>query len=395
MCKKRLLGMFLAAMVFCAGVMGFTHVVGANAADGKNYGSMRDIPAANLLAEMTVGWNLGNTLDSHGSGAVNETQWGNPRTTKEMIDTISNKGINTIRIPVTLAENVGGAPDYTINQAWLSRIKEIVDYAFANNMYVILDAQHHDTNYWLKPIQNEAVIQKFTSLWTQIANCFKDYGDHLIFEGMNEVRTIGSANEWSGGTPEERAVINNLNEAFVRTVRNTGGNNAKRCLIISPYGNAATENAMADLRIPQNDNHIMVAIHAYTPYAFTFQPNTDWEKFTWDGSLKGDIDYVMELANRYFVSKGTPVILTEFGAVSKQITVNGATKQNTSEVIKWLKDYMSAANRYNIKCVWWDNGYYVETRNPSNEVFGIFNRYNLTWYQPEVADALIRNAKGQ
>jgi endoglucanase len=395
MWKKRVMGLITGLTLF-VGAMGTVYAFDANTAcSAHNYGRMRNISAAKLEAEMTVGWNLGNTFDAHGGGAEDETYWGNPRTTQAMIDTVRNKGFNTIRIPVTFAEHVGSAPNYTIDEAWISRVKEVVDYAFANDMYVILDT-HHDVNFWLKPIQSEAVIAEFTAIWKQVANYFKDYGDHLLFEGMNEVRTIGSENEWSGGTAEERAVINTLNSAFVRTVRKTGGNNKKRCLIISPYGHSASENAMADLKIPARDKHIMVAIHAYTPYAFTYQPNTSWEKFTWDGSLKSDIDYVMGLANKYFVSKGTPVIITEFGAVSKLIYSNdGTTKQNTSEVIKWLKDYMGAAKQYNIKCVWWDNGYYVEEKNPSNEVFGIFNRNNLTWYQPEVTDAIIRNAKGK
>ncbi|MFA9377806.1 MAG: glycoside hydrolase family 5 protein [Lachnotalea sp.] len=360
----------------------------------NKYRVMRDISAAELESEMTVGWNLGNTFDAYGGGANDETYWGNPRTTQAMIDAIKEKGFNTIRIPVTFAEHVGNGPDYTIDTNWISRVKEVVDYAFADDMYVILDT-HHDVNYWLKPTENKVVEAEFTAIWTQDADYFMDYGDHLLFEGMNEVRTIGSSAEWNGGTAEERVAINMLNSDFVSAVRATGGNNEKRCLIISPYGHAALENAIADLIIPSDDNHIMVAIHAYTPYAFTYHSGYDWEKYTWEGSLKSEIENVMKLANTYFVSKGIPVIITEFGAVSKQITnSDGTTIQNTSEVISWLNDYLYYANQYGIKCVWWDNGYYAE-QNPSGEVFGIFNRYNLTWYQQDVTDAIIGFANGE
>lgn len=396
MWKKRVV-VLVTGLTLLAGSVSTAFAADANTtrSTSNDHGMMRNISAAELEAEMTVGWNLGNTFDAHGGGANDETYWGNPKTTKAMIDEVKNQGFNTIRIPVTFAEHVGNAPDYTIDAAWMSRVKEVVDYAFADDMYVILDT-HHDVNFWLTPSGEEAVETEFIAIWTQIANYFKDYGDHLLFEGMNEVRTIGSSAEWNGGTKEERVVINTLNSDFVSAVRATGGNNEKRCLIISPYGHAAVESAMADLTVPSEDKHIMVAIHAYTPYAFTYHPGTDWEKYTWDGSLKSDIEYVMGLANTYFVSKGIPVIVTEFGAVSKQITnSDGSTKQNTSEVINWLNDYLYYANKYGIKCVWWDNGYYTEQANPSNEVFGIFNRNNLTWYQPDVADSIIRFANGE
>ena len=83
-----------------------------------------------IMDDIEAGWNLGNTLDSHGAGNSNaaETYWGNPKTTQEMIDAVVAKGFNLIRVPVTWAEHVGPAPEYTINPDWMNRVKEVVDW---------------------------------------------------------------------------------------------------------------------------------------------------------------------------------------------------------------------------------------------------------------------------
>ena len=370
--KNKILGMLMGLCMLATGSI-------VSAASG--HGTMRDITPAALAKEMTAGWNLGNSLDAYGAYSLNnETYWGNPKTTKAMIDAVKNQGFNTIRIPVSWAEHVGSAPNYTINAAWMNRVQEVVDYAMSANMYVLLDT-HHETS-WLKPQSStlDASKKQLTAIWTQIAERFKDYGDHLIFEGMNEPRIVGSSSEWTGGDADGRAAVNVLNEAFIDAVRKTGGNNAKRCLIICPYGNNGDPNGLSGFKIP-SDKNIMVAIHAYTPYGFTFRPegNPSWARTTWDGSAKSDIEYLMTNLNNTFVSKGITVIITEFGAVNKN---------NESEVVKWVKDYVGLATQYGIKCVWWDNNYHKN----DGESFGILDRNSCTWTRKSVADAVIKYA---
>lgn len=334
-----------------------------------------------LFSHMTVGWNLGNTFDAIGAGDTlnSETSWGNPKTTKEMIDAISKQGINTIRIPVTWAEHVGPAPDYAINEAWLDRVEEVVDYCLEDGMYVILDT-HHEPDYWLLLDEDklEDTKAELAAIWTQVAERFKDRDEHLLFEGMNEPRTKGSANEWSGGTGPERVAVNELNGVFIDAVRAVGGNNADRCLIICTYGNNVSTASLQNLKI-YDDPNIAVAVHMYTPYFFTYDPD-DGSVLEWDGSLRSDITGTARLLDSFLVKKGMPVIVTEFGAVNKE---------NTEQVVKWLGDFMGALNEYGIKCIWWDNGNYTS----AGEKFAIFDRRNLTWFSQEIADALVENAK--
>lgn len=376
--KKKILILFTVIIVIIAAVIGVLMIL------------FRKPTAKDVLAEMNVGWNLGNTFDAWGAPnpADDEIYWQNPRTTKEMIDAVRLQGFNTIRIPVTWSEHIGAGPDYVINSEWLERVAEVVDYAYEEGMFVILDT-HHEPDFWLIP-RNDGLDEteaELAAIWEQLSVRFAEYDYHLLFEGMNEPRVKGTPAEWSGGTEEEREAVNRLNKVFVDTVRATGGENATRCLIICPYGNSVTTKSITELDVPK-DKYIMVSAHMYTPYVFTYEPDSG-NVNEWNGTLKKDIKWAADLLNNNLIKNKVPVIVTEFGAVNKTyINADGIETQNTQEVIKWLADYMEIMNEYGIKCVWWDNGNYSEP----GEKFGIFDRKNCTWYSQEIADALVEYA---
>ncbi len=346
--------------------------------DEKNRpGEMRGLTPAELISEMNTGWNLGNSLDAtsaRGLGA--ETSWGNPATTKEMIDAVSGKGFNTIRIPVTWDGHVGAAPDYIVDSEWMDRVQEVVNYAIDDGMFVILDTHHEENWRILDDAHIDAVNAEHTALWRQIAERFRDYGDHLIFDGLNEPRVKGGANEWNGGTSEGRACLNLLNQSFVDTVRATGGNNEKRLLLITSFASSAVIQTIGSLKIPEDD-HLAVSIHAYTPYGFTYKVDADWALSEWDGSHNYEIDKVMNDLKRIFIDKGIPVMITEYGAQNKD--------GNDKDIAAWAAHYLGKAKSLGIVCVWWDNGCYTT----GNEQFAIFNRNDCTWYSEEVADAIM------
>lgn len=334
-----------------------------------------------LLSNIKIGWNLGNSLDVKGLGNTldTETFWGNPKTTQAMIDEVSGAGFNAIRIPITWGEHLGEAPDYKIDEAWFDRVQEVVDYAVNDDMYILINT-HHEEGLWLDvdPANEDKLTEELCAIWVQIAERFKDYDEKLIFEGMNEPRMVGSSKEWNGGTDEERVVINHMNQAFIDTVRATGGNNENRVLVICTYGNSANMNAIKALEIPE-DNNIAVALHMYTPYEFTFVPESGPNVEVWDGSNKASIVNTVKLIDEQLLKKDVPVIVDEFGAQNKE---------NNEEIIKWLDDYLGTMNKYGIKCFWWDNG----TKSLSGgEAFGIFNRNDVSWYQPDIKDALVKD----
>ena len=333
--------------------------------------------AAKIIANMTVGWNLGNTLDSQGSV---ETAWGNPMTTQEMIDAVAEAGFNTVRLPVTWYCRADG--EMTVKESWLARVKEVVDYCYNNDMYVILNT-HHETSWHIPSVAKaDEVEKKFVHLWQQIAEYFKDYDEHLIFEGMNEPRVVGSAAEWNGGTTEERQIVSRLNQAFVDTVRATGGNNTTRVLLITSYGANSSRIAMYAVKVP-NDPYVGVSIHAYTPYAFTFNTKNDYDLKVWDGSKNGDIDAVFRDINDIFIKKGIPVVLTEFGSENKANLPGG--EDNLAARCEWIDYYITKAKEYGVPCVHWDNN----VHSGSGELFGVLNRKTLEWYDPEYIEAMM------
>ncbi len=347
--------------------------------DSESFSGMRGLTAVELVAELKAGWNLGNTMDAKGG----ETAWGNPKTTHEMIDAIAAKGFNVIRIPTSWGQFTKGANgDYLIQTSWLERVAEIVDYALDNDMYVILNT-HHETS-WIIPTEAKMgdAEDKFICIWTQIATYFANYGDHLIFEGLNEPRVEGGPEEWNGGTKENREIINRLEADFVSVVRATGGNNEKRLLLVTSEAASVVDNALKDVVVP-DDEYVGLSLHAYTPYDFTFSHSGDYDN--WDGTHRSDISWAMKQCESYFIEKGIPVVMTEFGAVRKG---PDDVDNNDEEVVKWITDYVKFAKKRGIPCVLWDNG----ITNGSGERFGYFNRKNLTWDRESIVDAMIEMA---
>ena len=389
---KRVLGAVMAFSVFLGGCTntqntGNSEDTAEAAASGTtsqegsapvtDHGEMRDISARELVAEMKTGWNLGNTFDSLGG---KETSWGNPYTTHEMIDFVADSGFDVIRIPTTWHEHMDEAGN--IEQEWIDRVHEVVDYAFDNGMFVILNS-HHETS-WIIPETEklDSFLPRFETMWTQIAESFADYGDHLLFEGLNEPRVEGGKGEWSGGTKDGRAALNTLNKTFVDTVRATGGNNSARALLITTFAAAVADPTLKALEIP-DDPHIIVSLHAYTPYNYTYHSNSDWEVYSFDESVGEQVDAVFDTIDSYFTSKDIPVIITEYGAVSK--TVGDDFARNDAENEKWAAYYLNRAKQSGIPCVWWDNGAYYK----GDERFGIFDRRNLQWFVPGLVDSIM------
>ena len=335
--------------------------------------TMADVSPVDMVADMRVGWNLGNTLDATGgSGLSSETSWGNPKTTKEMIDAIVDAGFNVIRIPITWDGHFGEAPDYKIDEAWLNRVQEVVDYAFERDVYVIINCHHED---WHFPSDKnkEQASEILRALWTQIAERFRDYDEKLIFEGLNEPRKKGTPMEWTGGDYEGKQVVNHFAKVFVETVRATGGNNTIRNLMVTGYAASSNKETLKSLRWPK-DSHIIVSVHAYTPYEFSLNINgtAEWniEKNT------KDIDYLMQTIDEVFLQKGTPVIIGEFGALNKE---------NEDARAEWVAYYLTKAKEIGVPCVWWDNGSF----SGDGENFGLLNRRDLSIAYPKLLKAIM------
>lgn len=344
---------------------------------------MRDIPSTELVKEMKVGWNLGNTLDSTITNPKGtelpsdwETAWGQPVTTKAMIDSVAAQGFNVLRVPITWEGKFGEGPDYTIDPDWLARVNEIVDYGIDDDMFVIINVHHEE---WHMPTyENEATAQEIlTALWAQIADHFKDYNEKLIFEGLNEPRLKGTPMEWNGGNDEARDVINHWNAAFVETVRNSGGNNKLRHLMVTPYAASSMDKVLNDFAVPDDDK-VIVSIHAYLPYTFALADNaqatTEWSAD--NPADTNDIDMLMANLKDRYLDKGRAVIIGEMGT---------RNRMNTEARAQCAKYYSEAAHNAGIPICWWDNNAFVG----GGENFGLFDRKTFEWRYPDIISALM------
>jgi len=350
--------------------------------------SFNDISAMELVNNIRIGWNLGNTLDtadlhwlpSNATLSQLETAWGNPVTTKAMIDTVKNAGFNAIRIPVSWSKCVNS--NYVIRNDWMRRVKQVVDYAVSNDMYIILNTHHDEGIFKFVDSDMERSKRAFVKIWEQICETFKDYSEKLVFEGLNEPRTKGSPNEWNGGTAEERNNLNIYNQLFVDTVRASGGNNVMRILMIPVYAASALQQPMSALVIPNdpmnNENKIIVSIHAYEPYNFALNENSPVN--TWSRANRNDTLQITERIDRaynIFIQKGIPVIMGEFGALNKK---------NEEARAEWAEFYVSYAKSKGVKCFWWDDG---GNNNPPSG-FGLLIRRSNRFAFPLIIEALMK-----
>ncbi|MDQ0114479.1 cellulase family glycosylhydrolase, partial [Paenibacillus harenae] len=338
---------------------------------------MREITTMELVKEMGIGINLGNTFESTGDWINNtsvtnyETAWGSPIITEEMIKGYANEGFGVLRIPVSWSNMMG--EDYAINADYLTRVKEVVDWALDSGMYVILNI-HWDGGWFEKfPSEKEESMYKYTRIWTQLTDAFRDYDDHLMFESFNEegiwfdLWNYYSGQETKpGGKEEAYALLNEINQTFVDIVRGSGGNNERRHLLIGGYG-TDFEKTVDELYKMPNDpqNRCAVSVHYYNPPTFAIiDEDVSWgeARSEWGTDEDfADLNRLMNMVKTRFIDKGIPVIMGEFGV---------ATRNKTPEMIRfYLTSVASAAYSRGITPVLWDitNVFYNRNTNEMND----------------------------
>lgn len=314
------------------------------------------LSAMEIVSQMGLGWNLGNTFDATGGNQSNvysqEQSWGNPKVDAALIKKVKAAGFTTIRIPVTWYRQLSKDGTYTINPAFLARVKEVVDMAYAEGLFIILNVHHEE---WLNcktlDTDYEKIGVQLAAIWAQLAETFAGYDQHLIFEGMNEPRLKGTGDEWNG-TAAGIAAVNYLNQVFVNTVRSNGkGYNGERALMIPGYAASSSSSLMKAIEIPQwngmQAENIIISVHSYTPYDFCLSDEmVNFNRlFT---SHTTQIDMIFYSIKGMFLNEGIPVVIGETSATNKD---------NTTARENWAYYMGRRAASYGIPIVIWDNGH--------------------------------------
>ncbi|GLH96705.1 cellulase family glycosylhydrolase [Phytohabitans aurantiacus] len=321
-------------------------------------------PAGNAMAAvaaMQPGWNLGNSFDAVGA---DETAWGNPRVTEALLDNIRAQGFNSIRIPVTWSNHHGAAPSYTIDAAWLARVKEVVNWALADGFYVMINI-HHDSWQWINtmPTDRANVLNRYNALWTQLAAAFRDSPSKLVLESVNEPQFTGASDE-----AQSIGLLNELNTSFRNIVRQSGGGNASRLLVI-PTLHTSADAARVDPALSwftsTNDANLIATVHyyGYWPFSVNVAGGTRF-----DATVQSDLTGAFDRVYNAFVSRNIPVIVGEYGLLGFD-RHTGTIEQG--EKLKFFEFFGYYARSRQLTTMLWDNGQH-------------FGRTSFQWSDPEL-----------
>jgi aryl-phospho-beta-D-glucosidase BglC (GH1 family) len=325
--------------------------------------SQAQLPTAQKIAsQMKAGWNLGNTLEA----ICGETAWnGGALTTQALIDRVKASGFNTVRLPCALFCHSDTVTSI-IDPAWITRVKEVVDYCINDSLYVILNI-HWDKG-WLENRVNATnqaqVSQRQNAYWTQIANYFKNYDEHLLFASANEP----NVEDASG-----MSVLLSYHQIFINAVRATGGNNSSRTLIVQGPSTdiEKTYNLMNTLPTDQIANRLMVEVHYYSPFQFCLMnEDASWgKKFYYWGNGNhsttdvshnatwGEESFVEQWFGNMktkFVDKGVPVIIGEYGAWKRKLNPPSDQALHNASVEYYHKYIVNSALSKGIIPFCWD-----------------------------------------
>lgn len=294
--------------------------------------------AHDAVHNMGIGWNIGNTLEScnHGQDSLierttdcsvmaYETAWGEPQVTRELIHLFSEAGFKSIRVPVTWYPHLDA--DERIDEAWMQRVEEVVNYVLDEGMYCILNV-HHDAGdkntCWLvaDPERFDEVNRRFTALWDQIANRFNKYGERLIFEGWGEM--LDKYGAWN--SPKDTTAfdaLDRLAHSFVQTVRSTGGNNVQRNLVICTYSASVggyymhdgqlgySDAALERFHLPEDsvEDHLIASVHSYIPW------NWDQNHGQFTDACEKEIKQTFLKFDKFILGRNIPLVIGEYGAL--------------------------------------------------------------------------------
>ena len=359
--------------------------------------------AHQAVRNMSIGWNLGNTLESCNysqdsliekttdcSVKAYETAWGQPQATRELMHKLAEAGFKTIRVPVTWYPHLD--KENRVDLEWMARVEEVVNYVLDEGMYCVLNV-HHDAGdqktCWLRADLErfDEINARFVSLWQQIANRFNKYGEHLVFEGWGEI--LDKYGAWV--CPEDSnafEAMNRLAQSFVNTVRATGGNNAQRNLMICTYSASVggcynhdgtprqSDVALSSFILPEDSlpDHLIASVHSYIPW------NWDQNHSKLSEAHMEEIKQTFGKFDKYFLSRGIPLVIGEYAALFVDGTYaqeGPVTEGDQEEGAKYARLMVEEATKRDISLL-----YFMGLIDKED-------RMKLKWSRPKTVQAIV------
>ncbi|MGW2815578.1 cellulase family glycosylhydrolase [Streptomyces sp. NPDC001415] len=318
------------------------------------------------VAQMQPSWNLGNTLDA----IPDETSWGNPLTTKATFDGLKAQGFRSVRIPITWYTHQSATAPYTIDPVWMKRVKQVVDLALEDGLYVEINV-HHDSWQWIKYMStnHDTIMARFNSTWQQIATTFKDEPRTLLMESINEPQFDNATDA------QKTQYLRELNTSFHSIVRNSGGRNKDRLLVLPSEETNNAQHWLDDLSTTINslhDRNLVATVHYYSWYPFSVNIANGT---TYDATSQKDLTEGFRRVHDTLVAKGVPVYLGEYGLLTSPYS--GVVERG--EMLKYFEHVNYEARRNGMTSAVWD---------AAND---FLNRSTMRWQVPEM-EALIKSS---
>jgi endoglucanase len=336
---------------------------------GGSSGSSGSLTPQQAVTLMAPGWNLGNSFD----GAPNETSYGNPTPSQAFITALHSAGFKTLRLPVTWTDHIGAGPAYTIDSAWMNKVKQTAQWATDAGMYVFVNTHHEADGSagWVSFPQSTSaamtVANEVTAVWAQIATAFQSFDSHLMFECFNE------PNEGGGGnTPQAQTDLNLYLEACVHAIRGTGGANSTRIVMIQPVGASPIQSGIQAMQKASiiDDPNLVISLHTYYPTNFGLSTTP----YAW-GSAADYTDMQKSIAQQIRVWLPTQAIfIGEWGSQGAQATTNRA-----AHALAYAQDTTTAG----LVPIWWDNG------GSGSGSYALFNRNSGAETYPTIVSGMM------
>jgi endoglucanase len=362
----RVLGLLL-ALVAAIGLTSTTALAAPAHKITPPVATPRVLSPVSAVAAMQPSWNLGNTLDA----IPDETSWGNPAVTKSVFDTIKAQGYRSVRIPVTWSGHQSSTAPYAIDATWMNRVKQVVDWALSDGLHVVINV-HHDSWQWIAtmPTDHDNVLARFKATWTQIASKFRDSPQTLLFESNNEP-------QFNNTTDAQGSQYNNeLNTAFHTVVRQSGGNNATRLLLLPSLGCTPSQERMDPLVSEINslgDPNLVATVHYYGWYPFSVNIAGGTQ---FDATSRKDMSDTFTRIRDTLTAKGIPVYLGEYGLLAYPDS-NHPSRVERGEALKYFEQLGYEARTSGVTTALWDPG-----------TFAFLNRTTLQWGDPALFAAI-------
>ncbi|MFD8304569.1 cellulase family glycosylhydrolase [Streptomyces sp. NPDC059690] len=360
----RALGLLL-ALVAAIGLTSTTALAAPGHAGTSVAATPRTLGPKGVVAAMQPSWNLGNTLDA----IPDETSWGNPPATKALFDAIKAQGFRSVRLPVTWSGHQSSTAPYTIDATWLSRVKQVVDWALSDGLYVVINV-HHDSWQWISsmPTDHDNVLARYKATWTQIAAEFKDSPQALLFESINEPQFDNTTDT------QGNQYLDELNTTFHTVVRQSGGGNATRLLMLPSLGSTPSQERMDPLVAEigsLNDPNLVATVHYYGWYPFSVNIAGGTQ---FDATSQKDMTDAFTRIGNTLIAKGIPVYMGEYGLLSYP-DYNHPPRVEQGEGLKYFEMLGYEARTTGVTTALWD-------------AFNFLNRATLQWRDPDLVNQI-------